>query len=133
MGAHNVIIPLPTGGFLKFHPKKKKGERGLSLQHVATFISIIADDPEAPTPRFTRADVIRIVWRLLYKREPHEIKGGGQGLTVTPQPLKAKQQAFVHQYMITGFNGAKAARLAGYSAKRAKQTAYDLLHERKRY
>jgi hypothetical protein len=133
MGAHKVRIPTLSGGELWFVPKKQKGERGLRLGHIAAFITRLAMEYKGPTPRFTNADVIRIVWYLLYKRMPHEIQGSGKGGTITVNEMKPKQQAFLHHYFATRFNGAKAARLAGYSPKRAKQTAYDLLHDRRRY
>jgi len=131
MGAHKIIIPLLNGRHFYFTPAKPKGERGLRLIHVAAIIDYVAEHYEGPTPRFTQADVIRIVWRLLYKREPHDIEGGGEGVKITTRPLKAKQLVFIDHYITNGFNGAKAARMAGYSPKRAKQTAYDLLHDRR--
>lgn len=42
--------------------------------------------------------------------------------------LTRKQQAFIDAYLVC-FNGAEAARRAGYSAKTARQTASDLLAE----
>lgn len=44
----------------------------------------------------------------------------------TEQPAHQKRLRFVDEYLID-LNGAEAAVRAGYSAKRAKQTAYDLL------
>ena len=133
MGAHKVTIPLLDGGVFSFVPKKEKGERGLSLGHIAAILICLNGRYKGATPRFTNKELIRIVWHLVYKRIPHEIQDDSEGGTVTVNPLKPKQQAFVDHYLTCGFNGAKAARLAGYSPKRAKQTAYDLLHDRKRY
>lgn len=135
MGAHKVIIPLLNGRHFWFVPKKKKGERGLHLGHITYMIEYIALHYDGPTPRFTEADLIRIVWRLLYKREPHEIKGSGNTVSIVNRPLTFKQQRFVNNLLTIECMGnkAKAARLAGYSPRRAKQTAYDLLHNRKRY
>lgn len=135
MGAHKVIIPLQNGRHFYFVPRKEKGERGLDLTHIACMIAYIAAHYDGPTPRFTEADVIRIVWRLLYKRELHQIKGSCNSVQVVSRPLTFKQQQFVNNLFTLECMGnkAKAARLAGYSPKRAKQTAYDLLHDRKRY
>jgi hypothetical protein len=43
--------------------------------------------------------------------------------------LTGKRRLFVEKYFLCGLNGAKAARLAGYSINSARQTAYDLLQE----
>lgn len=135
MAAHQVIIPLMNGRHFYFVPTKGKGERGLDLKHIAAFINYIAEHYDEPTPRYTNADVIRFVWRLLYKREPHRIEGCGDSVKIVNRPLTLKQQRFINFLITPGCigNRAKAARLAGYSPKRAKQTAYDLIHERKRY
>jgi phage terminase small subunit len=53
------------------------------------------------------------------------------GETVTDEakkPLTRKQQVFVNEYLIC-FNGAEAARRAGYSEKSARTIAADLLAE----
>ncbi len=135
MGAHKVIIPLLNGREFFFTPNKPKGERGLHLGHVAWMINYVAQHYDGPTPRFTEGDVIRIVWRLLYKREPDQITGSGNSVQVVSRPLTIKQQRFINNLFTVECigNKAKAARLAGYSPKRAKQTAYDLLHDRKQY
>jgi hypothetical protein len=38
MGAHKIIIPLKNGKHFHFVPAKEKGERGLGLEHVITFL-----------------------------------------------------------------------------------------------
>jgi phage terminase small subunit len=45
-----------------------------------------------------------------------------------PNPLSAKMQAFVSEFLVDK-NGAAAAQRAGYSAKSAKQEAYKLLQD----
>ena len=86
MGAHQITIPLLNGQNFNFTPKKQKGERGLSLQHIAAILICIGAKYKGSTPRFSQADVIRIVWRLLHKREPHQIQGGGKDVTITANP-----------------------------------------------
>lgn len=132
MGAHKVTVPLLDGSSFSFVPKKQKGERGLSIGHIAAILTCLTVEFKGTTPRFTNEEVIRIIWVLLYKREPHKIEDGAEGKTITINELKPKHQLFVHHLLVTGC-GAEAARLAGYSPRRAKQTAYDLLHQRKRY
>jgi len=133
MGAHKVIIPLLNGKHFYFVPNKEKGQRGLDIGHIAYIVNYVAEHYKDPTPRFSHADVIRIVWRLLYKREPHQIKGTSQEPVVTARRMTFKQEVFARNYLLTRCNGAEAARIAGYSPRRAKQTAYDLLHPRRRY
>ena len=41
--------------------------------------------------------------------------------------LRHRQKAFVHYYIANGFNGAAAARQAGYSVKTAREMAYENL------
>lgn len=133
MGAHEVIIPLQNGRHFSFVPVKPKGQRGLDLKHIAYMINYIAEHYDEPTPHFTNADVVRIVWRLLYKREPYRVEEKSRdSVQIFSRPPTLKQQLFVKYLFTPGCigNRAKAARLAGYSPKRAKQTAYDLMHGR---
>lgn len=47
------------------------------------------------------------------------------------EKLAPRQQRFVENLLLTMGNGAKAARMAGYSEKSAKEIAYQLLKEQK--
>lgn len=51
----------------------------------------------------------------------HEQKG--------TRPLNPRHRRFIYFYFKTNFNGAKAARLAGYSKNSARQQAWRLLHK----
>ena len=47
------------------------------------------------------------------------------------EKLTPRQQRFIEFLLITMGNGAKAARMAGYSDRSAKEIAYQLLKEQK--
>jgi len=47
------------------------------------------------------------------------------------EKLTPRQQRFIEFLLLTMGNGAKAARMAGYSDKSAKEIAYQLLKEHK--
>ena len=53
-------------------------------------------------------------------------KVDGEEMTEETKPLTKKQEVFVNEYLQC-FNGAEAARRAGYSENRARQTAAELL------
>lgn len=85
-------------------------------------------------PAFTRQEVLFTLRWVLFKRIDAE---ADKSKSDASKKSTDRQKAFVrHYFSVECFgNGAKAARLAGYSSKRAKQTAYEFLRgtRRRRY
>lgn len=52
-------------------------------------------------------------------------------MVISEERLTPRQQRFIEYLLLTMGNGAKAARMAGYSEKSAKEIAYQLLKEPK--
>lgn len=98
-----------------------------TIDHIGFLLKKLGEDydPEkvgCPKRRFTKREVAQIAYWVLYKKRPpwesHQIT------------FNHRQSAFFNAYLTPGgFNAARAARIAGYSPRRAKQTGHDLLRK----
>lgn len=78
-----------------------------------------------PMVRFSEEEIKAIVDLIFFKPSTLELRVRERAMQ--NRDLNLRRRLFVNYYIQTGGNGAKAARLACYSPKCAKQTAYRLL------
>ena len=127
-----LIIPLPTGSCFRFRKPPRAGCRGWIIDDIIWALDHIRNRYDLVARRkieFTRGEVALLFGWILFKKRPPYGK-----MEWSLDHMTLRQQAFCKHYLGAALgNGAKAARLAGYSARRAKQTAYDLVHFRKKY
>ena len=113
--------------------KGRRGVKGWIIDDIVVALDHLVKNYEkvgARKPEFTRTEVGRLIDWLLYKKKFfYEVVEGGEVLTSGASQRYLK---FMSCYLDT-WNGAEAARRAGFSPKRAKQTAYDLMRPRTKY
>lgn len=79
-----------------------------------------------PMAYFSEEDAELLLRTIFFKpknirmKEYHRIRKDGK--------MNFRRKLFIHNYIAARGNGAKAARLSGYSPRTARQIAYNLLH-----
>jgi hypothetical protein len=126
-----IIISLKDGhvGFYKPRRPDSKGWLIDDMARILTWLVRNYSRVDKRKPEFTRSEIVSILQRLLFKPRISRARSSGSKNSAL-EGLTLRQQRFVMHYIGAALgNRAKAARLAGYSPKRAKQTGYDLMHQ----
>jgi hypothetical protein len=129
-----LIIPFRNGRHGWYEKTVRPGIKGWLIDDIAFVLqSLVANYEQVGErkPAFTRAEVRRLVYFLLYKE--FDVGEAITGKILKQADLRLRQRTFLAEYVKSLGKGAASARAAGYSPKRARQTAWDLLHPRKRY
>ena len=135
-----LFVPYKDGTRAWFRKRQRPGVKGWIIDDIVWVLGYLVSNYESVggrKPEFTRAEVGRLVdWVLHKKKFIHEgLEGESdaekKNTIKTPRGFRAA--TFVYHLLDTIGNAAEAARRAGYSSKRAKQTAYDLMRPRTRF
>lgn len=132
-----IAIKVRSGKYL-YYRKPRRDVKGWQIEDIVWLLNWglknYSQIASCRMPAFTRQDVLFTLRWVLFKRINVE---DGKGESDAPSRMTDRQKAFVRHYFSVECygNGAKAARLAGYSPKRAKQTAHEFLRgtRRRRY
>lgn len=108
------------------------GEDDLYTKGLLIVLGLMYRDKKYPRPRGTKMPIfnmeeMNVIATLIFFKPPHIVLKVYERMP-RKKEVKFKRKAFLNHYLGDAkFNGAMAARIAGYSPRSAKQIAYKIM------